>query len=157
MSEIKTEEDGKALTPRGDVIDANYWLKILPEVNKCGDRFAELYIEYRDIPATNTQKLEECARRFNTLMLFFGEVPFAVCITVWADNSTKTASVFSANIFTFLEEMPTPLQITVERLRYQNARLQKKAGEITGLFKMKSIAERQQEIKNEQSSQRSQE
>ena len=128
-------------TPDGTPLTEQYWQKIMPIVNKCGDRLLDIFSEYQHISYANTSKLEKCGEDISRLISVYGEVPMAVNIVVFYDGGCEYGvDVFSANIKIFYNTMDEDMMITVERLRYINTKYQERVNSIAGQLRGRGIA-----------------
>lgn len=111
-------------TPQGDEITEQYWLGIESAINKCGDRFLELWRDYKHYPVMNHSKRNHCNTDFDICRLKFGEIPFAINVVIFYDNIQADAQkgVFHLNINSYYQTMPVNLFVTVERLRFINSK-----------------------------------
>ena len=133
---MATSSQNESLAPDGTELSLDYWQKIMPAVNKCGDSMLDIWRDYKwDYPFTTT-KVERCGDRLKSLHKLYGDVPFAVNVVIFFENlHGEEVSPFNANIMALHDTMPEQLLITVERLRYLNTKLQSKIKEITGQLK----------------------
>ena len=134
---VKQNDTGhRAYAPGGDEINEAYWMKMIPSVNLCGEKLLDIYLEFRGTNPYHNPKVEEASMKIGSLMKRFGDVPFGVNITVFAEYIPPLSSAFAVALHSFSEEMPDDIQLTVERLRYLNTRVQNKMKEVTNLLKM---------------------
>lgn len=127
--------------PDGTPLDEQYWMKIVPDVNKCGDRLLDLFTEYQHDSYFNTYKLAKCGDAMSMICGVYGDVPFAVNVVVFYDGGCEFGiDVFSANIKIFFNTMGEDMMMTVERLRYINTKYQERVNTIAGQLRGKGIA-----------------
>lgn len=125
-------DDDFPITPDGAKVTDEYLMLIEPSINLCGDRMLDLWRDYKHGNPLDTSKLNQCAEQFEFLMKKFGQIPFAITVTVFYDNlhADEDVNTFNMCVANFFHAMPDSVHLTVERLRYLNTKFIEKRNTI---------------------------